>query len=96
MQADGSVANGRVILDATSDTAEGSPDGIKVDQNGTLYGSGPGGLWIISPEGKHLGTVKIPEKVSNCHWGGADGKDLYITASSSVYRMRLPIAGVRP
>jgi gluconolactonase len=96
MQADGSVANGRVILDATSDTAEGSPDGIKVDQSGTLYGSGPGGLWIISPEGKHLGTVKTPEKVSNCHWGGADGKDLYITASSSVYRMRLPIAGVRP
>jgi gluconolactonase len=96
VQADGTVANGSVLLDATSDTAEGSPDGIKVDRNGNLYGSGPGGLWIISAEGRHLGTVKIPEKVSNCNWGGADSRDLYITASSSVYRMRLPVAGVRP
>jgi len=96
VHADGSVADGRVLLDSTSNTAEGSPDGIKVDQRGNLYGSGPGGLWIIAPEGKHLGTVKIPEKVSNCNWGGADGRDLYITASSSVYRIRLAIQGVRP
>jgi gluconolactonase len=95
-QADGSVANGRMLLDATSNTAEGSPDGIKVDRKGNLYGSGPGGLWIISADGKHLGTLRIPEKVSNCNWGGADGKDLYITASSSIYRIRLAIPGVRP
>ena len=96
VQADGSVANGKVLLDATSNTAEGSPDGIKVDRKGNLYGSGPGGLWVISSDGKHLGTLRIPEKVSNCNWGGADGKDLYITASSSIYRVRLAIPGVRP
>lgn len=95
LKADGSVSNGRVLLDATSNAEPGSPDGIKVDQRGNLYGSGPGGLWIISPEGKHLGTLKLPDKASNCNWGGPDGQDLYITASSSVYRVRLAIPGVQ-
>jgi len=62
---------------------------------GTLFGSGPGGVWILSPEGKHLGTVKIPEVVSNVAWGDADGKTLYITASTGLYRIKLNAAGVR-
>ncbi len=93
---DGTVKNGRVFFDATSDKADGGPDGIKVDKEGNLYGSGPGGLWIFSPQGRHLGTVKISERMANLNWGDADGKTLYITASSSLYRIRLKIAGVRP
>jgi gluconolactonase len=93
---DGTVAGGKLFFDATSSPASGGPDGIKVDRKGNLYGAGPGGLWIFSPEGKHLGTLKLPENMANCNWGGADGKTLYITASSALYRIRLNIAGVRP
>lgn len=93
---DGSVSNGRVFCDATSDKAPGLPDGMKVDQKGNIYSAAPGGIWIISPAGKHLGTIKMPEVTANCNWGDADGKTLYITASSAVYRIRLKIPGVRP
>ena len=93
---EGSVTGGRVFCDASGDKTPGGPDGIKLDRAGNIYGSGPGGVWIISPEGKHLGTIKIPERVANCAWGDADGKTLYITASSSVYRIRLKSGGVRP
>jgi gluconolactonase len=95
VQADGTVANGKVLLDATSAPGDGGPDGIKVDKKGNIYGAGPGGVWVISPQGKHLGTFHIPERVANCNWGD-DGKTLYITASSSLYRIRLKIPGVRP
>jgi gluconolactonase len=93
---DGTVANGKVFFDATSETGVGGPDGIKVDRKGNLYGSGPGGLWIFSPEGKHLGTLKLPENMANLNWGDADAKTLYITASAGLYRVRLKIPGVRP
>jgi gluconolactonase len=92
---DGSVGDGTLLLDATSDKAPGGPDGIRVDRNGNIYGSGPGGVWIISPEGKHLGTIKVPEVVSNVAWGDEDGKTLYITASTSLYRIKLSVKGVR-
>jgi gluconolactonase len=92
---DGSVADGKLLLDAKTDQAPGGPDGIRVDKKGTIYGSGPGGVWIISPEGKHLATIKIPEVVSNVAWGDADGKTLYITASTSLYRIKLSMPGVR-
>ena len=95
VQPDGSVTGGKLLLDASSDPALGGPDGIRVDKNGNIYGSGPGGVWIISPEGKHLGTIKIPEKVANVAWGDKDAKTLYITASTSVYRIRLKAVGVR-
>jgi gluconolactonase len=93
---DGTVKNGRVFFDATSAKGDGGPDGIKVDEKGNLYGAGPGGLWIFSPAGRHLGTIRVPERMANLAWGGADGKTLYITASSSLYRIRLKIPGVRP
>jgi gluconolactonase len=95
VRADGSVSDGKLLLDATSDKAPGGPDGIRVDKNGNIYGSGPGGVWIISPEGKHLGTIKVPEVVSNVAWGDADAKTLYITASTSLYRIKLSALGVR-
>jgi len=92
---DGTVADGKLLLDAKSDASPGGPDGIRVDKQGNLYGSGPGGVWIISPEGKHLGTIKIAEKVANVAWGDQDAKTLYITASTSLYRIRLKATGVR-
>jgi gluconolactonase len=96
VSSDGSLSDGKLFYDATSDAAPGSPDGMKVDQKGNLYSSGPGGVWIFSPEGKHLGTIRISEKVGNLTWGDQDGKTLYITASSSIYRIKLMIPGVRP
>ncbi len=95
VNADGSVSDGKLLLDASGDKAPGGPDGIRVDKNGNIYGSGPGGVWIISPEGKHLGTIKVPEVVSNVAWGDKDGRTLYITASTSLYRIKLRIPGVR-
>lgn len=95
VQPNGSVSDGALLLDAKTDTTPGGPDGIRVDKKGNIYGSGPGGVWIISPEGKHLGTIKIPEIVSNVAWGDKDGKTLYITASTSLYRIKLSATGVR-
>jgi gluconolactonase len=92
--ADGSVGNGSVLLSAGADNGTGGPDGLKVDKKGYLYGAGPGGVWIISPAGKHLATIVVPERVGNLAWGDNDGKTLYITASTSVYRIRLNAAGV--
>jgi gluconolactonase len=95
VQPDGSVTDGALFLDASHDGAPGGPDGIRVDKKGNLYGAGPGGVWIISPEGKHLGTIKVPEAVSNVAWGDEDAKTLYITASTSVYRISLKVPGVK-
>jgi gluconolactonase len=95
VQADGSVTGKEQFLDAKSDSTPGSPDGIRVDQAGNLYGSGPGGVWIISPGGKHLGTIKVPEVVANLAWGDADAKTLYIVASTSVYKIRTKVQGLR-
>jgi gluconolactonase len=97
VKADGTLTDGELYFDATSDPRPGGPDGIKVDQAGNLYGSGPGGVWIFSGGGgKHIATILMPERVSNLNWGGNDGKSLFITASSSVYRIDLKIPGVRP
>jgi gluconolactonase len=96
VQPGGAVSDGTLFLDPSSDKAPGGPDGIRVDKKGNLYGSGPGGVWIISAEGKHLGTIKVPERVSNVAWGDRDGKTLYITASTSVYRIKLTVPGMKP
>jgi gluconolactonase len=93
VQPDGTLTEGKLLYDATSDPRPGSPDGMKVDQEGNIYSSGPGGVWIFTPEGKPLATVLIPEKVANLAWAGPDHKMLYITASTSLYRMHLKIAG---
>jgi gluconolactonase len=93
---DGSLSNGKVFFDMTSAPGEDALDGMKVDQAGNLYVSGPGGLWILSPEGKHLGTLRGPEHPHNLTWGDADGKTLFLAAQTSIYRIRLNIPGVRP
>ena len=96
VNADGSLLNGKELLDVTSLPEEGVPDGMKVDTAGNLYATGPGGVLVISPQGKHLGTILIPEIAANCAWGDADGKTLYVTARTGLYRIRLNVAGVRP
>ena len=72
------------------------PDGMKVDIAGNIYATGPGGVLVISPRGKHLGTIEVPEIPANCAWGEADGKTLYITARTGIYRIKLKLPGVRP
>jgi gluconolactonase len=96
LSADGSVSNGAVFFDMTSAPGEDAIDGIKVDQAGNLYVSGPGGIWILSANGKHLGTIVAPKQPHNFNWGGADGKALYLCAESALYRIALNIPGVRP
>jgi gluconolactonase len=94
--ADGTLSNGRVFFNMTDSPGEDAIDGIKVDQKGNVYVSGPGGLWILSPEGKHLGTIVGPEHPHNFAWGDGDGRTLYLCARTGLYRIRLNIPGVRP
>ena len=96
VELDGSLKNGAVFFDMTSAPGEDALDGMKVDKAGNLYVSGPGGLWILSPEGKHLGTIIGPKHPHNFAWGDADGKTLYLCARSGLYRIRLNVEGVRP
>ena len=93
---DGTLSNGKVFFDMTSAEGKDALDGMKIDQKGNLYVSGPSGLWIISPEGKHLGTIVGPEHPHNFAWGDDDGKTLYLCAKTGLYRIRLNIPGIRP
>jgi gluconolactonase len=90
--ANGALSNGKVFADVSKEKETGVPDGMKVDSKGNIYGTGPGGLWIFSPDGKHLGTIKLPEQPANCGWGD-DGKSLYITAVTSLYRIKVAVEG---
>jgi gluconolactonase len=93
VQPDGSLTNKFTFLDATSEPGEDAWDGLKVDRLGNVYASGPGGLWIISPEGKHLGTIVGPEHPHNLAWGEEDRKTLYLAAQTGLYRLSVKIPG---
>jgi gluconolactonase len=93
---DGTVTNERLFADLKDASQGGVPDGLKVDLEGNVYSTGPGGVWILSPDGKLLGKISVPETATNLAWGESDRKTLYITANTSLYRIRLKIAGVRP
>jgi gluconolactonase len=84
-----------VFFDMTSPEAKDAIDGIKVDLDGNLYVCGPGGIWMLSSDAEHLGTLRLPETPHNLAWGG-DGHDLYVTALTSVYRLRLQTKGATP
>lgn len=90
---DGTLQGGEIFADMQSD-GTGSPDGMKVDIEGNLYVTGPGGLWVFAPSGEHLGTIVLPEKPANCAWGDADRLSLYITARTSLYRLRVTVPGM--
>ena len=96
VKSDGTLGPGAVFYDAGQADGKGLPDGMKVDRRGNLYATGPGGIWIISPAGKALGRIHLPEVPANCAWGDADGKTLYITAVTGLYRIRVLVPGVRP
>jgi gluconolactonase len=91
--ADGTVANGRMFIDLANHPEPGVTDGLRVDTKGNLYETGPGGVWIISPEGKHLGTIRVPEKAINVAFGDADKRTLYIAAHTGIYKIRLETPG---
>ncbi len=93
---DDTVKNGRVLVDMSGEKATGNPDGMKVDVKGNIYCTGAGGIWVITPEGKHLGTLVFPEQAANLAFGDADGKSLYVTARTGLYRIRVKIAGIGP
>jgi gluconolactonase len=90
---DGTLGAGEVFFDMTDAPESEALDGLKVDSAGNLFVSGPGGVWILSPEGKHLGTIRAPELPANFAFGGDDRRTLYMTARSGVYRMRLETPG---
>jgi gluconolactonase len=89
---DGTLANSRVI--ASMDHPQpGSPDGMKVDTEGNLYVTGATGVWVFEPDGVLLGVIVPPERPANCAWGDPDRKTLYITARTSLYRVRVKVPG---
>jgi gluconolactonase len=90
--ADGNVSGGRVLFDATDHKAGGVPDGMKLDVHGNLWATGPSAVLVLSPDGTHLGTITPPEDPANCAWGD-DGRTLYITAETSLYRIRTSVMG---
>ncbi|MFC1912592.1 SMP-30/gluconolactonase/LRE family protein [Chloroflexota bacterium] len=90
---DGSLSNGRLFIEMQG-AEPGVPDGMKVDQQGNIYCTGPAGFWVINPEGKCLARVMPPELPANLAWGDSDWKTLYLTARTSIYRMRAMIPGI--
>jgi gluconolactonase len=92
--ADGTLTHGRVVCDMDH-PQPGSPDGMKLDRDGHLYVTGATGVWVFEPDGTLLGVISTPERPANCAWGD-DGHSLYITARTSLYRIRTRIPGVPP
>ena len=90
VDADGAISNGRMFFEGVGSGVieEGIPDGMKCDERGNIWVTGPGGIWVISPEGEHLGTVLVPENTGNLSWGGEDWHTLYIPSSTSVYAIK--------
>jgi len=93
---DGSLANGRIFGEEPGGKGDGVPDGIKVDKSGNLFVTGPGGIWVWDKNGNHLGTITMPEQPANLTWGDKDFSTLYITATTSVYRLQMKTHGYLP
>ncbi len=91
----GSGKKGGAVIAELKSEKPGGPDGMKVDVKGNLYVTGAGGIWVFDKKGRHLGTIPVPEMPANCAFGDADYKTLYITARTSLYRVRLPHPGYR-
>ena len=98
VQDDGTIANSRVLADGigTASLEIGDlVDGMKLDERGNIWVTGPGGVLAFSPEGEHLGTIQVPEPVGNLNWGGPDWNWMFIPATSSVYRIECKVSGNR-
>ena len=94
LDADGAVRGVRHFADMPSDTdTNGVPDGMKVDEEGRVYCTGPGGCWVFDQGGEPMGVIRLPEYPANCAWGGADGRTMFFTANTSVYSARMRTRG---
>ena len=93
VESDGSLANGRMFFEGIGSGVieEGIPDGMKCDEEGNIWVTGPGGVWVISAEAEHLGVIKIPENTGNLAWGGPDWKTLFIPSSTSLYAVETKV-----
>jgi gluconolactonase len=96
LPADGDVLDRSILFDMTDAPGEDAIDGLKVDVAGNLYVCGPGGIWVISPEGERIDQIELPEAPHNLAFGGEDARDLYVTALTSVYRLRTDVPGINP
>jgi gluconolactonase len=92
----GNLANGRIFGDGKGEPHDGVPDGIKVDEQGDLFVTGPQGIWVWDAQGHHLATIVMPEQPTNLAWGDKDCHTLYITATTSVYCLRTRVRGFVP
>jgi len=93
VDAAGTMARRRIFADMNAGTERGIPDGLKVDSLGRVYCTGPGGIWVYSPEGDRLGTIRFPEQAVNFAFGGADLRTLFCCAHTSVYTLRVKVPG---
>jgi gluconolactonase len=96
VDASGAVRDATVFADLTAERGDDALDGLKVDVAGNVYACGPGGIWILAPDGERLGLLRLPEDPHNMTWGDEDGRTLYVTALTGVYRIALNIPGIRP
>ena len=94
--ADGSLGHGRIFAEEPGSGDDAVPDGMKLDVNGNIYVTGPKGIWVWDPQGHHLGTIVLPEQPANLAWGDKDYRTLYITATTSVYKLRMKAKGFIP
>lgn len=89
---DGGLRNGRIFASSIRENlTPGLPDGMKCDAEGDVWVTGPGGIWVFAPDGRHLGCVAIPEPAANLAWGGAEWRTLFVTASTSVYAVEVKV-----
>jgi gluconolactonase len=93
---DGTLHNGRMFGEEPGGARDGVPDGMKVDRAGNLYVTGPQGIWVWNSDGRHLGTIVVPEQPANLAWGDPDLKTLYITATTSIYKLKTNVSGFVP
>ena len=95
VRSDGTLDNGKLFARLKPPGKDGAADGMEVDTKGNVYSTGPGGIWVFSPNGELLGIIEIPEPPANLTWGDNDDRTLYITAKSGLYRIRLALSGAR-
>ena len=96
VQSDKTLSHGRIFGEEPGGKNDGVPDGIKVDKDGNLFVTGPKGIWVWDANGNHLGTIDMPDQPANLTWGDKDYSTLYITATTSVYRLRVRTRGYVP
>jgi gluconolactonase len=92
----GTLSAGRIFGQEPGGKGDGVPDGMKVDQDGNIFVTGPTGIWVWDAKGNHLGTIVVPEQPANLNWGDSDYRTLYITATTSVYRLKMKTKGFVP